>query len=73
MLVCNETVAERFFWSQTPFLYRIHEEPSAEKIATFSKLIHNFGYTLKGQQEVHPKELQLLTKEIRGKERKKKR
>ncbi|MBU5312457.1 ribonuclease R [Tissierella carlieri] len=67
MLVCNETVAERFFWSQTPFLYRIHEEPSAEKIATFSKLIHNFGYTLKGQQEVHPKELQLLTKEIRGK------
>ncbi|WP_353092698.1 ribonuclease R [Tissierella praeacuta] len=67
MLVCNETVAERFFWSQTPFLYRIHEEPSLEKIATFSKLIHNFGYTLKGQQEVHPKELQLLTKEIKGK------
>lgn len=67
MLVCNETVAERFFWSQTPFLYRTHEEPSPEKIAAFSKLIHNFGYTLKGQNEVHPKELQLLTKEIKGK------
>ncbi|WP_313232179.1 ribonuclease R [Tissierella praeacuta] len=67
MLVCNETVAERFFWAQIPFLYRTHEEPSAEKMATFVKLIHNFGYSLKGQQEVHPKELQLLTKEIKGK------
>lgn len=67
MLVCNETIGERFFWSEIPFLYRTHEEPSAEKISNFSKLIHNFGYYLKGQQEIHPKELQLLTKEIRGK------
>lgn len=67
MLVCNETVAERFFWAEVPFLYRIHEEPSEEKMASFSKLIHNFGYRFKGQNEVHPKELQLLTKEIKGK------
>lgn len=67
MLVCNETVAERFFWAEIPFLYRTHDEPSEEKMATFSKLIHNFGYQLKGQQEIHPKELQLLTKEIKGK------
>lgn len=67
MLVCNETVAERFFWAEIPFLYRTHDEPSSEKIEAFSKLIHNFGYSLKGQNEVHPKELQLLTKEIKGK------
>ncbi|MDR7855738.1 ribonuclease R [Tissierella sp.] len=67
MLVCNETVAERFFWAEVPFLYRTHDEPSSEKIEAFSKLIHNFGYSLKGQNEVHPKELQLLTKEIKGK------
>jgi ribonuclease R len=67
MLVCNETIGERFFWSEIPFLYRTHEEPSPDKMAAFSKLIYNFGYTLKGQQEVHPKELQLLTKEIKGK------
>ena len=67
MLVCNETVGERFFWSDIPFLYRTHDEPSPEKIAAFSKVLHNFGYSIKGQQEVHPKELQLLSKEIKGK------
>ncbi len=34
----------------------------------FSKFIHNLGYNLKGK-EIHPKELQLLTKEIKGKKR----
>lgn len=67
MLVCNETVSEQFFWSETPFLYRIHEEPSEEKIEEFNKIIHNFGYSLKGKQEIHPKELQNIVKEIKGK------
>ena len=66
MLVCNETVAEEFFWAEIPFLYRVHEEPNPEKLEAFAKFIHNFGYTLKGK-EIHPKELQLLTQEIKGK------
>lgn len=66
MLVCNETVAEEFYWAEVPFLYRIHEEPNPEKLEEFAKFIHNFGYALKGK-EIHPKELQLLTKEIKGK------
>lgn len=66
MLVTNETVAEEYFWAEIPFLYRIHEEPSEEKLSDFAKFIHNFGYRLKGK-EIHPKELQLLTKEIKGK------
>ena len=66
MLVTNETVAEEYFWAEIPFLYRIHEEPSEEKLNDFAKFIHNFGYRLKGK-EIHPKELQLLTKEIKGK------
>ena len=66
MLVTNETVAEEYFWAEIPFLYRVHEEPSEEKLADFAKFIHNFGYRLKGK-EIHPKELQLLTKEIKGK------
>src|SRR5699024_4569659 len=53
-------------WSQIPFLYRVHEEPSEEKIAIFNSFIRNLGYRLKGK-DIHPKELQLLTKEIEGK------
>ncbi len=66
MLVCNETVAEEYHWAEVPFLYRIHEYPSDEKMSEFAKFIHNFGYKLKGK-EIHPKELQLLTEEIKGK------
>lgn len=66
MLVANETVAEEYFWAEISFLYRIHEEPAQEKLSDFAKFIHNFGYILKGK-EIHPKELQLLTKEIKGK------
>lgn len=67
MLACNETVAEYMYWTQTPFLYRIHEDPDEEKINEFNRFIYNFGYTLKGAQEIHPKELQTLLKKIKGK------
>lgn len=66
MLICNETVAEYMYWSEIPFLYRIHEDPSEEKINEFSKFIYNFGYTLKGSSEIHPKELQALLKKVEG-------
>ncbi len=67
MLAANETVAENYYWLNLPFVYRIHEEPDEEKIADFSKFIFNFGYTLKGSQEVHPRELQQLLLKIKGK------
>lgn len=64
MLISNETVAEYMYWTDIPFLYRIHEDPDIEKINDFNKFIHNFGYHLKGTQEIHPKELQELIKKI---------
>ena len=66
MLVCNETVAERYFWAQIPFLYRIHEDPNPEKVADFLRFIHNFGYAIRGK-ELHPKDFQRLTDEIKSK------
>ena len=67
MLVCNETVAEHYYWLNMPFVYRIHEDPDEEKMHEFSILIHNLGYTLKGSNEVHPRELQQLLLKIKGK------
>ncbi|MFZ5965729.1 MAG: ribonuclease R [Bacillota bacterium] len=67
MLICNETVAEHFYWANIPFVYRIHEDPDLEKIEGFNKFIHNFGYHLKGiTNEIHPKALQDLLKKVEG-------
>lgn len=67
MLVANETVAEHFYWLQLPFVYRIHETPSGEKMEDLSKFIATFGYHLKGDlEEIHPKEIQGVIKKIKG-------
>lgn len=66
MLVTNETVASHFGYMEMPFMYRIHEDPSEEKIAEFRKIIHNFGYKIKGQ-DIHSKDLQILLDEVKGK------
>ena len=67
MLTANETVAEHFYWQESPFLYRTHGTPDGEKIRSLAALIANFGYTLKGNaDEIHPKELQKLLGKIAG-------
>lgn len=68
MLAANETVSEHFHWLNVPFLYRIHEEPDGDRIGDFNDFIYNFGYSLKGiGNKVHPRAMQTLLEEIRGK------
>ena len=71
MLVCNETVAEHFFWANVPFLYRIHEDPDAEKMEVFSEFVSNMGYRLKGIKKIHPRALQDLLMKVKGKKEEK--
>ncbi len=67
MLLANETVAQHFFWIETPFVYRTHGTPDPEKIKKLSLFIRNFGYGLKtSQEEIHPKEIQKLMEKIEG-------
>lgn len=68
MLAANETVAEHFFWQETPFVYRTHETPDAEKIEKLVTFIRNFGFMLKTghKEDVHPKEVQKLLDSISG-------
>ncbi|BEP28754.1 ribonuclease R [Helicovermis profundi] len=67
MLAANETIAEHFYWMEIPFVYRIHETPSEEKIKDFNKFIYNFGYSIKGSlEEVHPKAVQEVLKKVKG-------
>ncbi|TJY39655.1 ribonuclease R [Cohnella pontilimi] len=66
MLAANETVAEHFHWLKVPFIYRIHEEPSSEKLQQFVQFAANFGYAVRGKgNNVHPRALQTLLEEIR--------
>ncbi len=67
MLLANETVAEHYFWNETPFVYRIHETPDEEKIQKLATFIQNFGHTMHfGQEKIHPKELQKLLQKVQG-------
>ncbi|QNO14377.1 ribonuclease R [Alkalicella caledoniensis] len=67
MLVANETVAEHVSRMELPFIYRIHEKPSTDKITSLNEFIHNFGFQLKGSAEkLHPKLLQELLDKVKG-------
>lgn len=67
MLVCNETIAEHMFWTKLPFVYRIHEDPDEEKLQRFRNFAYNLGYFIKASNDVHPKALQQIIDEVRGK------
>lgn len=70
MLCANETIAEMSFWAELPFVYRVHEPPSPEKIQDFNKFLYNFGYSLKGKIDednpVHPKAFAQIMEKIQG-------
>ena len=55
MLTANETVAEKFYWLEAPFIYRVHETPDMEKVTELNKFLFNLGYRVKcNKEEVHP-------------------
>ncbi len=67
MLVCNETIAEHMFWTNLPFVYRIHEEPDEEKLEKFKEFVYNLGYIVRWGQEAHPRALQDILEKVKGK------
>lgn len=66
MIVCNETVSEFFTKKNIPFLYRIHEKPSAEKIEHFLKFMEAINYPVK-EKEISPKVLQNILENAKDK------
>lgn len=65
MLVCNETIAEDYYWQGIPFVFRNHDQPDEEKIEGLKKLISAFGYRIKGKGEIHPMEVQKLIEKVK--------
>lgn len=68
MLTANETVAEKFFWLEAPFIYRVHEAPDMEKVTELNKFLFNLGYRVKcNKEEVHPTAFADVLEKIKGK------
>ena len=73
MLIANETVAERFYWLQAPFIYRNHEAPDLDKVKDLNKTLYNFGYKIKISKEeiIYPNEFAKILEDVKGKEEEK--
>ena len=73
MLITNETVAEKFYWLQSPFIYRNHEAPDLDKVKEMNKTLFNFGYKVKISKEdiIYPNEFAKILDDVKGKEEEK--
>lgn len=68
MLTANETIAEKFYWLEAPFIYRVHEDPDIEKVKELNKLLYNFGYKVKVKEDkIYSKEFAKILEEVKGK------
>lgn len=67
MLIANETIAEHFYWLETPFVYRIHEKPAQDRMDEFKTFLQGFGVIMKGSTEnMHPRVLNDILKQVKG-------
>ena len=72
MLIANETVAEKFYWLQAPFIYRVHEEPDLDKARELNGFLLNFGLKIKiVNEKVYPTEFAKALEQVQGKEEEK--
>ena len=69
MLAANETVAQEYAQAGIPFVYRTHDTPDMEKMEPVLELVHRAGVKVKkSKEEIRPKEVQKILKELEGKE-----
>lgn len=67
MLIANETVAKHMFDLHRPFIYRVHEEPSEEKIETLNNLLATFGLHINKKNEtLKPIDVQKVLNKVKG-------
>ena len=72
MLKANETIAEKFFWLDAPFIYRVHEEPDIDKVKELNKFLYNFGLKVKiVNEKVYPTEFAKILEEVKQKDEEK--
>ena len=68
MLTANETIAEKFYWLEAPFIYRVHEEPDLDKVNELNEFLSNLGLKIKTSGEkIHSKAFAQVLEKVKGK------
>ncbi|MEG0794603.1 MAG: ribonuclease R [Bacilli bacterium] len=68
MIAANETVAMQITNMELPFIYRVHDIPSTEKIEDFVNLVKQLGYKINTNlNKVTPVTMQKILEELRDK------
>lgn len=66
MVVANETVAEHFHKLKIPFIYRVHEPPTPEKMAILTGFMEGVGVPVRLPEQVEPMDYQKILKSVDG-------
>ena len=66
MIAANETVASHFHNMDYPLIYRVHGEPSEEKMTNFMHLVSVLGYTVHANMNT-PKTIQDILEQLKDK------
>ena len=68
MLTANETIAEKFYWLEAPFIYRVHEEPDIDKVNELNEFLSNLGLKIKTSgDKIHSKAFAQVLEKVKGK------
>lgn len=68
MLTANETIAEKFYWLEAPFIYRVHEEPDLDKVNELNEFLSNLSLKIKTSGEkIHSKAFAQVLEKVKGK------
>lgn len=68
MIAANEAVATTIYFMDLPFIYRVHGEPSEEKIEKFLSFVSSLGYTITGKiRDITPRTMQNILAQLNEK------
>lgn len=68
MIAANEAVATQFYYTEYPLVYRVHGEPSEEKMTNFMRLVSVLGYHVTANMnKLTPKTIQSILNQLKDK------
>lgn len=66
MIAANEAVTDWMMEREWPFVYRVHDEPSMEKLEAFERLAANVGVKFSIERDAEPRVLSDLVRRLVG-------